>query len=158
MKWLQDSNTSNRFLPFDEYLFDGHDMENDSGVTLAESCKRAQERLSKNEPLFQGLLFYFVSQKGKGKQTNRGIVITPSMIKDTITPMVTVCGGKICKGDPSEADKENVVVIGSDHCNDEALAYIKRGFRVMRLEFILGSILRQEVDFTKGRMIGPDEQ
>ncbi|KAF9952492.1 hypothetical protein BGZ72_006179 [Mortierella alpina] len=118
MNWLTESSNCNRFLPYGAFLFDGLDMENDSG-------------------------------KGKGKQTNKGIVITANMIKDTITPMVAVCSGKICKGDPKEADKDNVVIIGSDCCTDEALAYISKGFHVMRLEFILGSILRQEVDFTK---------
>lgn len=70
-------------------------MENDSGVSLAESCRRAQERLGRNDPLFQGLLFYFITHKGKGKQTNKGIVITANLIKDTITPMVAVCSGKV---------------------------------------------------------------
>ncbi|KAF9942298.1 hypothetical protein BGZ67_002319 [Mortierella alpina] len=124
MNWLTESGTSNRFLPYGGFLFDGLDMENDSG---------------------------------KGKQTNKGIVITPIMIKDTIAPMVAVCSGKICKGEPKEADKENVVIIGSDVCNDEALAYINKGFHVMRLEFILSSILRQEVDFTKDKIVADPE-
>ncbi|KAF9278508.1 Mediator of DNA damage checkpoint protein 1 [Mortierella alpina] len=149
MNWLTESSNSNRFLPYGSFLFDGLDMENDSGVSLAESCRRAQERLGRNDPLFQGLLFYFITHKAKGKQTNKGIVITANLIKDTITPMVAVCSGKICKGEPKEVDKENVVIIGSDFCNDEALPYVNKGFHVMRLEFILGSILRQEVDFTK---------
>ncbi len=77
------------------YLFDGLEMENDSGVSLAESCRRAQERLGRNEPLFQGLVFYFAMQKGKGKQTSKGVVITPAMVRDTITPMIEVCSGKV---------------------------------------------------------------
>ncbi|KAG0196025.1 hypothetical protein BGX28_000219 [Mortierella sp. GBA30] len=67
--------------------------------------------------------------------------------------MVTVCGGKMCKGEPKMQDKENVVMIASDLCNDETQEYIDKGFRVMRLEFILGSIFRQEVDFTRDKVL-----
>ncbi|KAF9945290.1 hypothetical protein BGZ70_003907 [Mortierella alpina] len=80
------------------------------------------------------------------------------MVRDTITPMIEVCNGKISKAEPKEADKANVVIIASDVCNEEALAYIKKGFHVMRLEFILSSILRQQLDYTKDKIVAdPDD-
>lgn len=115
-KWLEDSVTQKKFLRCkwrwslirfiissptnvdtlvvlvlsigEDYLVKDSEVEKKFKFNLAESCRLA--KVNENNGLLQGLSFHIVTAKSTKKNADKN-----SPTRDTVVPMVEVCGGKI---------------------------------------------------------------
>lgn len=153
VKWLEDSKANLKFVRWDDYLLNDSELEHKYQFNLAETCEKARSNPEGGTELFRKYSFHIVTlkpSKGKGKalmQDNR--FITKLSATNDLTPMIEVCGGKIHKGEPKDADRDHVIIIGPDAYCETSQAFIERRFHVMKRDFITNSIIHQRVDLDK---------
>ncbi|KAF9196254.1 hypothetical protein BGZ50_001330 [Haplosporangium sp. Z 11] len=158
LDWLKQSSAQGKRLPFSDYVFYDQAMEENYNFKLADSCQLAQMNRDRNIKLFKDYTFYFVTETSKTQKKSQDLInkgfITSAMVTETLTPMVEVCGGKIMRTKPKDSDKGNkTIVIGPDTPCAKTLELVEKGFHVMKREFILSTILKQHLDFSKQHMI-----
>ncbi|KAG0256675.1 Mediator of DNA damage checkpoint protein 1 [Mortierella polycephala] len=158
LDWLKQSSAQGKRLPFSDYVFHDPVMEENYNFKLADSCQLAQTNRDRNLKLFKDYTFYFVTETSKTQKKSQDLInkgfITSTMVTETLTPMVEVCGGKVVRTKPKDSDKGNrTIVIGPDAPCVKTQKLVEKGFHVMKREFILSTILKQHLDFSKQHMI-----
>lgn len=158
--WLDECYKQKRFVSWDEYLYDARELEEKYNFELKKTCTVAKDNRAWGVQLFSGLQFFFIVKAG---QSSKKIVadgfLSNQLVKDSLVPIINVCGGKPMLGkkekEPTEKDKDMAVVIGPepiasalpDPSWDKTQALIQQGFRVVTKEFILSAILHQKVEY-----------
>ncbi|KAG0333347.1 Mediator of DNA damage checkpoint protein 1, partial [Podila humilis] len=163
-EWLDECSKQRSYVPWEDFLFKGQELEEKYGFDLQNTCVIAKDNRALGIYLFSGLQFYFVVKQGASKKILEDGFLNTTLVKESLTPLVDVCGGKVIRKEPKEEDKEITVVIGPeplpsalpDVSWDKTQSLIRRGFKVFTKEFILSTILQQKTDF-KLYQIPPDD-
>ena len=87
----------------EDFVFSDAVMEEKYGFNLEESCKIAKENQSHGIGLFNGDVFYFITQTcppSKIKDFFQDGFMTKQYVTGNLVPMINVCGGKVSDFSP----------------------------------------------------------
>ncbi|KAF9378050.1 Mediator of DNA damage checkpoint protein 1 [Mortierella sp. AD011] len=155
LKWLKDSKTNHKFMPYEEYYYHDEEFESRYGLKFSELSRKPDEHQIPRTALFKDYSFYFVTAKGKKNDPVEQGHITREAVTSNLAPLVELCGGKVLKGEP-KTPSAACLVIGPDVYCATTQRFIKNQFQVVRTEFIMNAILKQELSVA-GHRIGPQE-
>ncbi|KAF9351598.1 hypothetical protein BGX34_000462, partial [Mortierella sp. NVP85] len=125
----------------EDYLVKDSDVEKRFKFNLAESCRLA--KINENNGLLQGLHFHIVTAKSTKKNGDKN-----PLTRETVAPMIEVCGGKIHKTALKDAEPSKVIIVANEHCNTTK-SLLARNFTIVKVEFFLSVITQQRVDFAE---------
>ncbi|KAF9585970.1 hypothetical protein BGW38_010738 [Lunasporangiospora selenospora] len=157
--WLNESNIRGKFLPYDDYLWKDDDFDRKFNCNFAEACQRAKEHRSNGVQLLRGYEFLIFS-RGTSTQANNEdrdhLITTDDAL--SLTNMVEACGGKVVKKEPKNPGSHVFIVGPTAYCK-RSQSMIDRGFTVVKKEFILSLILKQdtELDFDSHLVSYPEQ-
>ncbi|XP_032675813.1 mediator of DNA damage checkpoint protein 1-like [Odontomachus brunneus] len=137
INWLSDSESAAQFLDWEGYILKDRVAEAKFGFRLRKSLDKAKEK---------GLLVGYT------------IVLTPNIEQPPtkeLKDMITSCGGKALLSPPTTWPEKAVIISRAEDLPNakKYLAKAPKTVTVHTTEFILISILRQEVNFDKHRLI-----
>ncbi|KAF9202068.1 hypothetical protein BGZ49_007752 [Haplosporangium sp. Z 27] len=153
LKWLTDSQAAHRCLKYENYLYCDLEIESLNEIqckhefNLVESCRKAEYNRNNGGGIFKDHSFYIIT-KGK-KKNQRDSQQYPQ--RNTLVPLVEVSGGKVLKLEPKDPS-ENIIIIGPDDYCAITQEFVRNKFHVMKADFIMSAVLKQEIDFTKHRI------